>query len=262
MGSGIGMAPPPIRRADGSEIEPPGNDRTWWDEVLASSHEAGLADLQLFATTSAEVRFRGAIGTHEGRSVSLRPPRLLEGRAGDDVINEPTVSVEARALDPALGTWVMESPAKWFRGRRAWALNRPPFTTGDASFDACAASWAWGCSITPAALQAALNPLLPTIRTNLEAQPGAIVTGSGISTWVPFEDAPRRLPLLLFAAAGPAAHSTHTACVSDLASRQLPRAPGLPAPVSEGDTPGSGVRSRGRRRGLPLLRPGQPSGRS
>lgn len=198
MGYGIEMAPPPsIRRADGSEIEQPGNERDWWEETLATSHDAGLADLEVLATSPGGVRFWGATGVHEGRSVSLRLPRFLERRSGDEINDELMVNVEARALDPALGIWVMESPAKWFRGRRAWALNRPPFATGDAAFDAYATSWAWDCSMTPDALRAALAPILPIIRTILDTQPGAIVTDSGISTWMPFDDVPDRLPALL-----------------------------------------------------------------
>ena len=202
MGYGIEMAPPPpIRRADGSEIEQPGNDSTWWDGLLATSYQAGLGDLQLFATTPEAVRFWGAAGAHEGRPVSLRLPRFLERRGADEISDEVMVSIEARALAPDLGIWVIESPAKWFRGRRAWALNRPPFTTGDAPFDAYATSWAWDCSKTPEALRAALAPLLATIRTILGTQPGAIVTDSGVSTWLPVGEVGTRLPALLAAAA-------------------------------------------------------------
>lgn len=198
MGYGADMAPPPsIRRPDGSEVDQPGNDRTWWDDRLSAATALGLTDPQVHATGPDQVRFWGASALHEGRPISIRLPRYLERRGGDDITDEIMVTVSARALPVPLGIWVIESPAKWFRGRRAWALNRPAFTTGDPSFDVEAAAWAWDCSEGPDALRTALAPLLPTIRQILDTQPGAIVTDSGVATWIRFDDIDDRLPAVL-----------------------------------------------------------------
>lgn len=201
MGYGVEMAPPPpMRRPDGSEIEQPGNDRRWWETRLATATDVGLTDIELRSTTPGQARFWGVTGLHEGRIVAARLPRFLERRGGDDISDEVMVTVAARALPVPLGIWVIESPAKWFRGRRAWALNRPTFTTGEPSFDADMVSWAWDCSEGPDALRAALGPILPTIRSILETQPGATVTDSGIGTWIPLSESDGRLPSLLTSA--------------------------------------------------------------
>jgi hypothetical protein len=201
MGYGIDTAPPaPIRRPDGTEIEQPGNGRTWWDEQLAPASDLGLDASRWHASDTAETRFWGASGLHEERVVSLRLPRYLERRGGDDITEEIMVNVEARATRRELGRWVIEDPAKWFRGRRAWALNRPPFHTGELGFDEHAVSWAWDCSEGVSALRDALVPILPSIRDILDTQPGAIVTDNGVSTWIPFDDIDSRLPALLSSA--------------------------------------------------------------
>ena len=198
MGYGVEMAPPPpLRRPDGTEIEQPGNDRSWWEDRLSSATDLGLTNLELRATKPNQPRYWGAVGTYDDRVVAARMPRFLERRGGDDIDEEIMVTVSARALPVPLGIWVIESPAKWFRGRRAWALNRPSFTTGDPSFDAATVSWAWDCSEGPNGLRSALTPVLPTIRSTLETQPGATVTDAGIATWIPFEAVDDRLPALL-----------------------------------------------------------------
>ena len=198
MGYGVEMAPPPpLRRPDGTEVEQPGNDRSWWEDRLSSATDLGLTSLELHATKPDRPRFWGAVGTSDDRIVAARMPRYLERRGGDDTPEEWMVTVSARALPVPLGSSVIESPSKWVRGRRAWALNRPSFTTGDPSFDADMVSWAWDCSEGPDALRSALAPILPTIRTILEAQPGATVTDSGVATWIPFDDVDSRLPPLL-----------------------------------------------------------------
>lgn len=198
MGYGQEMAPPPpMRRPDGTEIEQPGNEQAWWDALLATATDVGLTDVRLRSTRPGQPRFWGAACVHEERGVAVRLPRYLERRGADEVTEEALVAVSARALPVPLGIWVIESPAKWFRGRRAWALNRPTFTTGDPSFDADMVSWAWDCSEGSDALRSSLAPVLPTIRVILETQPGATVTDSGIGTWIPFDDIDSRLPLLL-----------------------------------------------------------------
>jgi hypothetical protein len=198
MGYGAEMAPPPpIHRPDGTEIDQPANDRSWWEALLAPATDLGLTDLDLRSTKPDRQRFWGAAGLHEGRVVAVRLPRFLERRGGDDITEEIMVTVAARALPVRLGIWVVEAPAKWFRGRRAWALNRPSFTTGDRSFDADMVSWAWDCSEGADALRSALVPVLPTMRMILETQPGATVTDSGVATWIPLDDAGTRLPSLL-----------------------------------------------------------------
>jgi len=201
MGYGVEMAPPPpLRRPDGSEVEQPGNDEAWWDARLATAARVGLTDVRLRATKPGQQRFWGVTALHQGRIVAARLPRYLERRGGDGITEEIMVTVAARALPVPLGIWVIESPAKWFRGRRAWALNRPTFTTGDPSFDADMVSWAWDCSEGPDALRSALAPLLPTIRSLLETQPGATVTDSGVGTWIPLDEVDDRLPALLTSA--------------------------------------------------------------
>lgn len=198
MGYGVEMAPPPpLRRPDGTEVEQPGNDRSWWEDRLSSATALGLTNLELRAIKPDQPRFWGAVGTYDDRLVAARMPRFLERRGGDDIAEEIMVTVSARALPVTLGIWVIETPAKWFRGRRAWALNRPSFTTGDPAFDADMVSWAWDCSEGSDALRSALAPILPTIRTILETQPGATVTDSGVATWIPFDDVDGRLPALL-----------------------------------------------------------------
>ncbi len=198
MGYGAEMAPPPpIRRPDGSEVQQPGNDRAWWDDRLSAATALGLTDLRVHTTKPDQACFWGVSALHEGRPVSIRLPRYLERRGGDAITDEIMVTVSARALPVSLGIWIIESPAKWFRGRRAWAFNRPAFVTGVLSFDAETAAWAWDCSEGPDALRAALAPLLPTIRQILDTQPGAIVTDSGIGTWIPVDDVDDRLPTLL-----------------------------------------------------------------
>jgi len=215
MGYGAEMAPPPpIRRPDGSEVEQPGNDRPWWDNRLATATALGLTDLHVHATKPGQPRFWGATGLHEGRPVSIRLPRYLERRGGDDIADEIMVTVSARALPMTLGIWVIESPAKWFRGRRAWALNRPAFATGDPSFDAETAAWAWDCSEGVDALRSAFAPLLPTIRQILDSQPGSIITDAGVGTWMPFDEVDDRLPSLLRSAGTLACGAAHDTAAS------------------------------------------------
>lgn len=201
MGYGIETPmPAPMRRPDGTEIEQPGNGRTWWDKHLAPASEVGLTSSQWYASDADETRFWGTAGLHEGRVVSIRVPRYLERRGGDEISEEVMVNIEARVTRSELGSWVIEDPAKWFRGRRAWALNRPSFETGESWFDDQAVSWAWDCSEGVAALRGALTPILPSIRKLLDAQPGVIVTDAGISTWIPFDEIGVRLPALLSSA--------------------------------------------------------------
>lgn len=197
---GYGTTPaerPPIRHLDDSKLEMSSRDGSWWGLHLTSSVSVGLVDMQLLPTVPGGSRYWGATGSHAGRSVSIRLPRPLERRDGDAIVDEVLVAVETHATHQSLGRWVVESPPKWFRGRRAWALNRPPFVTGDSWFDEHAGCWAWDCAAGSEALRDALTPLLPAIRRLLDTQSGVIVTDSAASVWIPDPELSLRLPNLL-----------------------------------------------------------------
>ena len=187
----------PVRRIAGPALETPGNDRQWWEAHLASSVSAGLGDLEWYPSDDDGIRYWGVVGQHDGRSVSIRLARSLEHRGSETVTDEVMTNVELRVTPPRLGLWVLESPPKWFRGRRAWALNRPPFSTGDPWFDEHAGCWAWDCTKGPEALRDALAPLLPALRGLLDTHPGAIITNTTISVWIPYTEVPERLSRLL-----------------------------------------------------------------
>ena len=189
----------PTRSIGDCGFEAPGIEQSWWDAQLDSVITAGLQDLEWHASGIDGDHYWGVSGTYADRSVSIRIPRLLEHRDGTPVTDEIMVVVEARLTPPRLGSWVIESPTKWFRGRRGWALNRPKFTTGDPWFDQHAGCWAWDCADGPQALRDALAPTLPLIREILDAHPGAIVNDSATSTWIAFPEIPERLQELLSA---------------------------------------------------------------
>lgn len=189
----------PIRSIDGSGLEVPGNDRSWWCTRLDAAIEIGLRDLEWRSSDPDGTLYRGVSGAYAGKSVSIRLPRLLEHRDGTLVTDEIKVDIEADLMPPRLGSWVIESPPKWFRRRRGWALNRPKFSTGDPWFNQHAGCWAWDCADGPQALRNALAPALPMIREILDAHPGAIVTETTISAWIPFTEVSERLPRLLSA---------------------------------------------------------------
>lgn len=189
--------PTTVRRVDGSAIEMPGFARSWWEHKLESSVAAGLADLRWFAPEGVGSDYIAVSGVYHGRVVSVRLANGFEGRGGEAITDEVMTSVEVRPTPPELGLWVLEAPPKWFRRRRAWALNRPPFSTGDPWFDEHAGCWAWDCSQGTEALRVALAPRLPAIREILDAQPGAIITNTTISTWIPHAEMVERLPKLL-----------------------------------------------------------------
>jgi hypothetical protein len=193
----------PIRSINDGDFEVPGNDRSWWDAQLDTSISAGLGDLRWHLSDVEGVRYWGVDGVCAGRSVSIRVPRLLEHRDGEPIADEVMVVVESRLTLPRLGSWVIESPTKWFRGRRAWALNRPKFGTEDPWFDEHAGCWAWDCGDGPQALREALAPVLPVIREALDAHPGVIITDTAISTWIPYTEIPDRLPEFLSAVRSP-----------------------------------------------------------
>jgi len=187
----------PIRSTDDSDFEAPGNDRSWWLAQLDAAIGIGLRDLQWHASHPGETLYWGVTGEHAGSPVSIRIPRLLEHRDGRLVADEIMVVVDVDVTPGRLGSWVIESPPKWFRGRRGWALNRPKFSTGDPWFDQHAGCWAWDCADGPDVLRDSLAPALPVIREILVSHPGAIVTETTISTWIPITETPERLPGLL-----------------------------------------------------------------
>lgn len=187
----------PSRSTDDSGFAVPGNDRSWWNAQLDSAILAGLGDIEWHSSDTSGALYWGVSGVCADRSVSIRIPRLLEHRDGTLVADEVMIVVEASLTPPRFGSWVMESPSKWFRGRRGWALNRPKFTTGDPWFDQHAGCWAWDCAEGPQALRDALTPLLPKVREILDAHPGVIVTDSATSAWIPYDEMPERLPKLL-----------------------------------------------------------------
>lgn len=189
--------PGTARRFDGSAVEIPGNDQPWWEAHLASSISAGLGDLRWYAADGDGTLRYGVWGLYEGGSVSIRLSTGFERRETERITDEVLANVQVRVTPLRLGLWVVESPPKWFRGRRAWALNRPPFSTGDPWFDEHAGCWAWDCSEGPEALRTALAPALPVVREVLESQPGAIVTNNTISAWIRHTEMPDRLPRLL-----------------------------------------------------------------
>jgi hypothetical protein len=190
----------PIRSIDDDGgFEVPGNDRSWWNAHLDAAIGIGLQDLEWHHSDPDGALYWGVSGTYAGRPVSIRLPRLLEHRDGTLVADEIMVVVESDLTQPRLGSWVIESPPKWFRKRRGWALNRPKFSTGDPWFNQHAGCWAWDCADGPDALRDALTPALPMIREILDAHPGAIVTETMISTWIPITEAPERLAGLLLA---------------------------------------------------------------
>jgi len=49
----------------------------------------------------------------------------------------------------------------------------------------------------PQALRDELAVMLPAVRDLLRSQPGAIVTDSAVSVWIPDSDMPMRMPELL-----------------------------------------------------------------
>ncbi len=187
----------PTRPRDDQGYEVPGNDCSWWDAQLDPAVTLGLSELEWHPSDTDEAHFWGVSGTYADKAVGFRIPRLLEHRDGTLVDDEIMVVIELRLTPPRLGSWVIEAPSKWFRKRRGWALNRPKFATGDPWFDQEAGSWAWGCADGPQALRDALAPALPRIRELLDGNPGAIVTESTISAWIPVPEIPDRLPRLL-----------------------------------------------------------------
>lgn len=187
----------PIRRLEDSGLEMPGRGRQWWEAQLASSVDMGLAGLQWHAVGPGGDRYWGVVGAYAGMAVSIRLPRPLERRGEHAIVDEALAVVEAGVTQPTLGRWVIESPPKWFRGRRAWALNRPPFATGDPWLDEHAGCWAWDCARGPQALRDELAAMLPAVKGLLRSQPGAIVTDSAVSVWIPHSDMPMRMPDLL-----------------------------------------------------------------
>ena len=189
----------PIRATDDDRFEVPGNDRSWWESHLDTAVSAGLGDLQWYVSDVEGTRYWGVSGLFADRSVTIRIPRLLEHRDGSPVADEVMVVIEYGQTPPRLGSWVIEAPSKWFRGRRGWALNRPKFQTGDPWFDQHAGCWAWDCADGAEALRDALTPLLPVIREILDAHPGAIISNTSIATWIPYTEMPDRLPGLLSA---------------------------------------------------------------
>lgn len=189
--------PAPVGRVAGPTFEIPGLGRPWWEEHLASSISAGLGDLRWFAPDVAGSDYVAVSGMYDGRVVSIRLANGFEGRGGEVITDEVMTNVEFRSTPRELGLWVLESPPKWFRRRRAWALNRPPFSTGDPWFDEHAGCWAWDCTQGAEALRAALASRLPAIREILDTQPGAIITNTTISTWIPHAGMAERLPKLL-----------------------------------------------------------------
>ncbi len=188
---------PPVRSIDDSGFEVPGNDRSWWNTQLEAAISTGLQDLEWHPSDPDGTLYWGVSGAYVGRSVSIRVPRLLEHRDGTLVADEIMVVVGTDLTPPRLGSWVIESPPKWFRKRRGWALNRPKFSTGDPWFNQHAGCWAWDCADGPDALRDALAPALPMIREILDAHPGAIVTETTISTWIPITETRKRLSILL-----------------------------------------------------------------
>ncbi|MFV9671711.1 MAG: hypothetical protein ACNYZH_00675 [Acidimicrobiia bacterium] len=194
---------PPIRSIDDGDYEVPGKDRSWWTARLEPAISTGLRDLEWHPSEDGDTTYWGVRGTYGGGSVSARVPRLLEHRDGTPVSDEIMVIADCHITPSRLGSWVIESPPKWFRRRRGWALNRPKFSTGDPWFDKEAGCWAWDCADGPDALCDALVPALPTIREILDAHPGAIITEATISTWIPDEEVSERLPRLLSAVRSP-----------------------------------------------------------
>ncbi|MEA2057826.1 MAG: hypothetical protein U9O63_03845 [Actinomycetota bacterium] len=187
----------PVQRFDGSAVEILGQVQPWWGTHLASAVSIGLGDLEWHRTAPRGDRYWGVSGVHADRSVSIRLPRDLERRGGETIKDEVRATVEVGVTPLRLGLWVIEAPPKWFRGRRAWAMNRPPFTIGDPWFDEHAGSWAWDCTEGPQALSDALAPVLPALREVLETQPGAIITNTAVSAWIPCTEMSIRLPDLL-----------------------------------------------------------------
>ncbi len=194
---------PPIRSIDDGDYEVPGNGRSWWTARLEPAISTGLRDLEWHRSGDGDSTYWGVRGTYGGGSVTARIPRLLEHRDGTPVSDEIMVVTECHITPLRLGSWVIESPPKWFRRRRGWALNRPKFSTGDSWFDMEAGCWAWDCADGPDALRDALVPALPAIRQILDAHPGAIVTETSISAWIPDVEVRERLPRLLSAVRGP-----------------------------------------------------------
>ena len=189
--------PVPTRSIDDGSIKVPGRDHSWWIEHLDPAITAGLGDLRWSLSEINGSQSWGMTGRYTDRRVSIRIPRLLEHRDGVPVADEFMVDVEFRLTPPRLGSWVIESPSKWFRGRRGWALNRPKFATGDPWFDQHAGCWAWDCADGPQALRDALVPMLPLIREILGAHPGVIISNTTISMWIPCNEIRDRLPKLL-----------------------------------------------------------------
>jgi hypothetical protein len=187
----------PSRSAEDRGFEGPGKDRSWWTTQLDSAISIGITDLEWHPSDAEGSLYWGVSGVYVGRAVSIRIPRLLEHRDGALVVDETMVVIDANLTPPRLGSWVIESPPKWFRKRRGWALNRPKFSTGDVWFNQQAGCWAWDCADGPQALRDAMAPALPMIRGILDAHPGAIVTETMISTWIPDSEIPERLPELL-----------------------------------------------------------------
>lgn len=198
-----GAPAPPTRSNEDGDFEVRGNDRSWWAARLEPAFSIGLRDLEWHPSDDGDTTYWGVRGTYGGGSVSARIPRLLEHRDGTAVSDEIMVVADCHITPLRLGSWVIESPPKWFRKRRGWALNRPKFSTGDPWFDKEAGCWAWDCSDGPDALRSALVPALPAIREILDAHPGAIVTEATISTWIPDTEVRERLPRLLSAVHGP-----------------------------------------------------------
>jgi hypothetical protein len=186
-----------IRSIDDQGLEVPGNETSWWNDQLEAAISVGFRDLEWHPSDDGGIHYWGVSGVCAEKSVSIRIPRLLEHRDGELVADEVMVVVEFRVTLPRLGSWVIEAPSKWFRKRRGWALNRPKFATGDPWFDDQAGCWAWDCADGAQALRDALAPALPRIREILNDHPGAIVTESTISTWIPIAEIPDRLPRLL-----------------------------------------------------------------
>ena len=124
-----------VRRPDGADIPVPGNNRDWWEAQLATSVAFGLGLLDWYPVDGDGARYWGVYGMYSGRPVGIRLARPFERRASESIADEVLTAVEVPVTPLHLGLWVIEAPPKWFRGRRAWALNRPSFSTGDPWFD-------------------------------------------------------------------------------------------------------------------------------
>lgn len=177
----------------------PGRDQSWWEDLLDPSMQDGLSVLHWHTSDDSASLFWSVSATDANRGVSIRLPRPLERDGSDHITESLMVNIETRPTPAGLGSWVIESPPKWFRRRRAWALNRPPFVTGDPWFDEQAGCWAWDCGEGVGALRRTLAPLLPVVRDIIEHHPGVTVTDASVNAWLPWAEAPERLSSLLVA---------------------------------------------------------------